>query len=211
MDKHTELSPRERKLLLSFISPATMWFRLAGFAVALLLFVAFVQFCIHWMLRDVLVAYHGLILILLSLGFAAYLYRKGGKLTGGRAFRAQIRKDLDAGLAESEIHEVTEAIEVASKDNQPPAFFLKLSDQRVLYVQGRETLLWKFKGFPWKRFAIRTAPHSGRYLGLLALGDSMDQVTQRPPLNIHELVELPKESGCHFLEDDFESLKAPRK
>jgi len=213
MAETSELLPRERKLLISFISPATVWFRAASFTVLVLLFAAFTQLMIHWLLKDLHTAYQPIILALLTLGFAAFLYRKSSKLTGGRKFRAKIKQDLEEGHVNVERFEVSEAIEVEAKKNEAPAFFLKLSTGKVMFIQGRENLLWKYKGFPWKAFAIRTAPNSGRYLGLQKLDESLKgkSVCKRPPLTIHEHVELPNETGCHVIEGDFENLKTPQK
>lgn len=156
MDVDTTLLPRERKLLEGFVSPATVWFRAGAFAILLMLFVGFVQLMMHWMLKDLFVQYHGLILLVLTLAFAILLYRTGGNWTGGRGFRAQIRMDLAEGHAVCEVHEVAKAIEVEGNEGKAPAYFLKLSDGRVMFIHGRENIIWKFRGFPGS--ALPSAP-----------------------------------------------------
>lgn len=208
MVETSKLSKKEVQELQSYVSYRTTLLR-AGFFCLLLIFVALFLFNVIARLTSGFTLYVLSISPTLLLG--TILYRTSKKWTGGPALRKNIREDLKNGVARVDTYSVLEAVEIDEQEDEGVGYFLKLEDSRVVFVQSQEVVSWKRRGFPWTRFKVRTAPVSGRFLGIRKDGERLKPSMVRAPLSLDEYKLLnPKSKELFVFTDwDFEALKIP--
>lgn len=107
-----------------------------------------------------------------------YMHRSAGKAFA--AVRAAYTRDLAAGTAVRTTYEVVDALSVEEYEDEGSAYYLKLADGRVLFLQGQ--YLYEYEAgedddgrptparFPASRFTIERTAESGLFLDLSDLG-----------------------------------------
>jgi hypothetical protein len=144
-----------------------------------------------------------------TLGFAAWLYRRAGGWTGGRAFRQKVRADLRGGVAVGRRVTAVDAIEIEEQEDEGPTFFLRTDDGRTMFFAGQYLERYQRKGFPWKAFDIFEAPESGLLMDIDAADERLVPSMRRGPLSwehTKRLGLLRKRYGV--IDVDFESLRS---
>ena len=114
------------------------------------------------------------------------VYRKSSRWTGGPAFRAQVRRDLDRGELAVRQVEAVDAVEFEEVGDCGPCYVLLTSDGRTLLFDGQYLDSYKRKGFPWTRFEIREAPESGVFFGLHKVGERLKPSAHVPAWSFEE-------------------------
>jgi hypothetical protein len=139
------------------------------------------------------------------------LYRRAGRWTGGRGFRAATRTDLERGLAAAHRITAVDAIEVEEQEDEGPAYFLLTAAGETMLFTGQYLDRYKRKGFPWRDFEILEAPESRVFFGLVPLGDRLAPSARRPPFTWDEYKRLCRAVKNYAVVDvDFEALKLGR-
>ena len=141
-------------------------------------------------------------------GFALALYVRAGRWTGGRALRAAVSRDLEKGQASIRRVVAIDAIEIEEQEDEGPAYFILTDDRTTMLFAGQYLARLKSKGFPWKGFDIREAPHSKTFFGITPAGDRLTPSARRPPLTWEEARTFGVFKGNYRIVDvEFESLK----
>lgn len=196
------MSPRQLAELRGYVSPWTSVGRVTLLLGASLLGGAMLRSLVIRIAPDA----HFLWWLVPSLGMAAGLFALGRRGSGGPALRERIRADLAGGVLNIDCIEVAEAIEVREQEDEGPAFFLKLTDGRVLVFSGQYLDRLKQRGFPWRIFELTEAPASKLIFQLKRLGAPIRPAFVREPFTF---AEFKTYGGGKYqvLETDFESLK----
>ncbi len=86
------------------------------------------------------------------------------------------REDLASGQAQVEEFKVLSIVEMEEYEDEGAGYFLELSDQRVLYVQGQDLYRLRLKKskFPSSGIIYVTGPRSHMRLDLQPSGESLD-------------------------------------
>lgn len=151
-----------------------------------------------------------------GLGFARYLYRKTEPLLA--AEREAHARDLAAGTAVCTTFDVVDALRVEEFEDEGSAYYLKLADGRVLFLQGQ--YLYEYEDgiadddgkpmparFPAARFTVERTAGSGLMLDLTGLGRVIPVSGVLPPFteDQHRADAVPQDGD--ILTIDFESLR----
>jgi hypothetical protein len=151
-----------------------------------------------------------------GLGFARYLYRKTEPLLAAQ--REAHASDLAAGTAVCATFDVVDALRVEELEDEGSAYYLKLADGRVLFIQGQ--YLYEYEDgvededgnpmparFPAARFTVERTAGSGLVLGLTDLGRMIPVSGVLPPFtpDEHSADTVPQDGD--ILTIDFESLR----
>jgi hypothetical protein len=152
-----------------------------------------------------------LVWLIPSLALAGALYAVAGRWTGGRGFRAAVRKDLAGGVAAVHAIVALDAVEVEEGEDEGPAYFVLTEDGSTLLFAGQYLGPYRRKGFPWKRFEILEAPASKIFFGLVARGERLAPSAQRPPFTWEEFKQFAQKTREYGVVDvDFDALKKGR-
>ena len=187
---YRSMTARERRELEALIAPSTMALRAGLFVLVVVV--------LGWMLRGVQ-SWIGVAVgfpitlpfwLALTLAFAAFLYVRSGRWTGGRELRSQVRRDLGRGEVSQHRVRVVEALEAPEVEDEGPVFFVLDEDGTTLFFAGQEIARYKGRGFPWSEFEIHETPESRRFLRIKALSGSVPNVEMRAPLSLSEAREL---------------------
>jgi outer membrane lipoprotein SlyB len=200
------ISKRRLAELRGYVAWTTIVFRALLFAVAIGIVAAMLR-SVHVGLGRPVIA-SDVVWIVPSAALAVALYRVSGRWTGGRAFRAAVRKDLAGGVAA--VHQVNavDAIEVEEQEDEGPSFFVLQDDGTTLLFTGQYLDPYKRKGFPWKMFEILEAPASKVFFGLKPVGEKLVPSRKRPPFTWEEYVRYAKPVRDYgIVAVDFEELK----
>ena len=202
------LTRRQRADLSGYVSPWIAMFRAGLFVVA----VAIVGFLLRAVYRAIVgdptsVAGDAWWAIP-TLAFAAALYGRAGRWTGGRATRQQIRADLKRGEVAVRRIVATDAIEVEEREDEGPAFFILTGDGTTMLFAGQYLDRLKRKGFPWTAFDIIEAPESKIFFDITPSGDRLRPSATRPPFTWEEMKSFgTNEKGDYRTVDvDFSAL-----
>jgi hypothetical protein len=135
------------------------------------------------------------------------LYRASSRWTGGRDFRARVRRDLAGGSLAVRKVQALDAIEVEEQEDEGPSYFILTQDGRTILFSGQYLDRYRGKGFPWTSFEILEAPESGVFFGLRSLGERLAP-SRRPPFGWEERKALGSFNRNYQVVDvDFPSLK----
>lgn len=197
------ISKRRLAELRGYVAWSTTFFRSAAFVAVVAGFA--------WMLRAVLARFDvGVVAawLLPSLALAALLYALAGRWTGGRAFRAAVRKDLAGGVAAAHLVVALDAIQVEEGEDEGPGFFVLCDDGRTLLFAGQYLGPYRRKGFPWTRFEILEAPESKVFFGLVPQGEKLAPSARRPPFTWEEFKQFARgKREYSVINVDFAALK----
>lgn len=175
------MTDAERRELEVLVSPAVTIAR----AVLFLLAVAFVG----WLARSIQLGVAEPAMPLWSvptLIFAAVLYRRAGRWTGGGALRDQIRGDLRTGEVEVCRIVVAAAVEAAEVEDEGPVIFVQDIEGDVHFFAGQEMAEHGARGFPWREIEVSRSCASDRLLSIDGSGGPFTPVATRPPLDLAE-------------------------
>ncbi|MFM9864060.1 MAG: hypothetical protein ACKVRO_10675 [Micropepsaceae bacterium] len=151
-----------------------------------------------------------------AIGFARYLYRKTLPLLS--AEREAHTRDLAADTAVCAAFEVIDALRVEELEDEGSAYYLKLADGRVLFLQGQ--YLYEYEDgiededgnpvqarFPADRFTVERTAGSGLVLGITGLGRVIPVSGVLPPFTVdeHSAGTVPQDGD--ILAIDFETLR----
>lgn len=192
------ISKRRLAELRGYVAWSTWFFRA-------LLFLAIIA-AFAWLLRRI--SDSVLVWLLPSLALAAAIYWVSGRWTGGRAFRAAVRKDLAGGVAAAHQVVALDAIEVEEGEDEGPAYFILADDGATLLFAGQYLDAWKRKGFPWKSFEVLEAPASKVFFGLVPGGEKLAPSLTRPPFTWEEHKAFAHIRNFGVVDVDFPALKA---
>jgi hypothetical protein len=115
------------------------------------------------------------------------LYFVSSRWTGGRSFRRKVRLDLARGEAALRRVAAVDAIEVAEREDEGHAYFLRTEYGRTMLFAGQYLEKYRRRGFPWKVFEIVEAPESQVFLDIVPIGDRLQPSSRRPPFSWEEL------------------------
>lgn len=204
------MSKRERAELEGIVSVGTQLLRAVLFSIAVAL-VGWLSFGVQSLANEVRGVPFGIpVWIVPSALFAAILYRRSARWTGGRAFRFQVRADLRGGVLAKHHVVVAEAVETPEIEDEGPVFFLEDQDGRTLFFAGQSMAREKQKGFPWREFEIVEAPESRYYFGVRRLGEPFADVTIAEPLSAERAQALGVWSANYgFVDSDLGELFGP--
>lgn len=148
--------------------------------------------------------------------FAQYLYRKTEPLLSKE--RDAHARDLAAGTAVRFTFDVVDAIRVEEFEDEGSAYYLKLADGRVLFLQGQ--YLYEYEAahegedgkpvrarFPADRFTIERTAGSGLVLGITDFGGLIPVSGVLPPFTVDERRDDSIPNDGDILRIDFESLR----
>ena len=186
---YRKLKARERSELVGFVSPWIWAFRAALFVIA----GALAGWAAYTLENALLPAsLPRLVWLLPTTLFAAWLYVRSRRWTGGPEFREKVRKDIQEGVA-CRLHvEVAAAVEFEGSGDSGPTFVITTASGEALLFCGQDYARRKAKGFPWREFEVLDAPHSKVFFALNRLGEPFKEVARRAPLTYRQAREL----GC---------------
>ncbi len=138
---------------------------------------------------------------------ATILYMRKGRAKW--TSRQDYAADLEGGRAAEVIYEVVDAIRVEEFEDEGSNYFLKLADNKVLFLTGQ--YLYESEeanAFPSTRIRVTRAPRSRLVFDLECFGTPLRPSTTRPPFSHedHRSGRVPKDG--EMLDVDFESLRA---
>lgn len=175
------MTARERAELEALVSPATSLLRAGLYLLAVA--------AIGWVARSLQYGATSVsppVWLLPTGAFAAFLYVRGARWTGGRALRAAVRRDLERGELALHRVRVVEALEAPEVEDEGPVFFVRDAGGDTLFFSGQEMARHKARGFPWTEFEIVEAPASKQFLRLRSGGPPFEGVELREPLGPEE-------------------------
>lgn len=174
--REDRLTGGERRELEGYVASSTALFR-----VFLFLLAAVVIGALSWRIQSWLSITQSWWL-LAPVIFAALLFGRSRRWTGGREFRRGVRADLAANRARVYVVRVVDAIEVQEVEDEGPTFFLKTDGGETLVMAGQYLDPYRARGFPWRLFEIREGYDSGSFLGLKRIGERIKPSMVRGPL-----------------------------
>jgi hypothetical protein len=203
------LSSREKKELASYVTWTVQAMRIGLYLGA----VGFVGACLRSLHRafgqDSVVFANEAWWIIPTVLFAVWLYRAGGRWTGGPKGRADIRTDLANG--QIAVHRITvlDAIMVEELEDEGPSFFVLSTDREVIFFHGQEFDTYRRRGFPWREFEIRELPTSKLLFRLRKRGEKFQPSFVRKPLSFEEMKYFSGNFHGRYrmVAADFDSLK----
>ena len=145
----------------------------------------------------------------LPTGLVAWaLYHASSRWTGGREFRARVRRDLERGTLAVRRVTAVDAIEVEEQEDEGPSYFVLTPDRQTIFFSGQYLDRYRSKGFPWTSFEILEAPESGVFFGLHRTGERLVPSARRRPFGWEERKALGGFNRKYQLINvDFGSLK----
>lgn len=151
----------------------------------------------------------------LALGTGLCMHRKNGPLIAAEC--DLYARDVEQGVAVRTTYSVTDAIRVEEFEDEGSAYYLKLGDGRVLFLQGQ--YLYEYDAdeddngrpvaarFPCARFTIERTAVSGLVLGLSDLGAPLARCGTRAPFTEEDhLANVVPPDGA-VLTINFETLR----
>jgi hypothetical protein len=136
------------------------------------------------------------------------LYRRSSRWTGGSAFRAQVRRDLDRGQLAIRQVEALDAVAFDEVEDCGPCYVLLASDGTTILFDGQYLDAYRRRGFPWTSFEIRETPESGVFFGLRRVGERLTPSAHLPALSFAERRALGSFNKRYQVIDiDFTALK----
>lgn len=202
------LSVGQIRQLRSYVAAGPTLFRAGLFLFAITIIGLLLKGAHASLSRRVLGLTHDAWWIVPVVAFGLALYLVASRWTGGRAFRATVRADLREGLAAVRRVSALEAIEVAEREDEGHAYFLRMEDGRTMLFAGQYLETLREQGFPWRLFEIVEAPHSHVFFGIEPLGEPLTPVFLRPPFSWEERKALgPLNENYFFVDTDFDALK----
>lgn len=198
------LTPAQRAELRGYVAWGVSVFRAVVFLAAVMAVAGLLR-AAHRLLPSGV--QHDLWWMLPGAAFALALYRKAGRWTGGRTFRARVRADLARGVAA--VHRVVaiEALEVEEREDEGPACFLHLVGGETMVFAGQYLEACMRRGFPWREFEIVEAPSSGVFFGIVPRGQKLTPTGRRPPLTWQEFKQFRLANRNYAIVDvPFEAL-----
>jgi hypothetical protein len=175
------LNRRERRELLGYVAWSTGALRAALFLAAVAI-VGALAWRVHGWLRG-----EGSWWLVAPAVFAAALFVRARRWTGGADLRRRIRADLASDSARVTLVRIDDAIEVEEAEDEGPTFFLHTDDGETLVFAGQYLDRPKARGFPWLAFEVREGAESKVFLGLSPVGEPLEPSTRRPPLTFAEI------------------------
>jgi hypothetical protein len=149
--------------------------------------------------------------LLPSIALAVALYRYGARWTGGRAFRAAVRRDLARG--EVAVHRVVarDAIGLEQQGDEGPAWFIRTDDDTTILFAGQYLETYVRKGFPWTVIDIVETPEARVFLRLESAGEKLAPSVTHAPSEGADLRAITGRVKNHEVVDlDFDALKEGR-
>jgi hypothetical protein len=151
-----------------------------------------------------------------AVAFAHYLYRKSEPLLSME--RDAHARDLAAGTAVCSTFDVVDALRVEELEDEGSAYYLKLADGRVLFLQGQ--YLYEYEAndededgnpvrarFPADRFTVERTAGSGLVLGITNFGRVIPVSGVLPPFTLDERRNDTVPNDGDILTIDFETLR----
>ena len=171
-------SKRQRNEIRGYVAPGPAAFRALLFLIAVGA-VMLVLRAIHFHFLRSMVASNA-VWIVPGIAFGIALRRRGARWTGGRAFRAAVRRDLARG--EAAVHRVVaiDAVELEEQEDEGPTYFVLTNDGSVLLFAGQDLYPYKRKGFPWTAFDIVESPESKVFIRIERAGDKLVPSVRHP-------------------------------
>ena len=151
-----------------------------------------------------------------AMGFGHYLYRKTEPLISKE--REAHALDLAAGTAVCSTFEAVDALRVEELEDEGSAYYLKLSDGRVLFLQGQYLYQYEGRGededgkpaqanFPSNRFTVERTAGSHMVLDMIDFGRLMPVSGVLPPFTLDERSDDNVPNDWDILTIDFETLR----
>jgi hypothetical protein len=142
-----------------------------------------------------------LIAIVIAVVIVAYMRRRHAGARGGLAYS----RDLAGGMAEEATFDVVDAIRVEEFEDEGSQYFLKLADERVLFLAGQ--YLYepeKARSFPCRKIRTTRAPNSRFLIDLACEGPYLEASGVRPPFSRreHDRSEVPQDGDVLRLNFD---------
>ncbi len=172
-----ELKKREREELAGIVA----WSAQIGRAVLFLLSMVIVGFIFRALLSLMSIEEPFWIVPTLILGYL--LYRRAERWTGGPVLRRHVRQDLEDGSVRITVIEPADVTEVEELEDEGPSYIVKTGEDDWILLSGQEMLPYKRRGFPWSKFGVEEAPHSGVFFGLTRMGDPVPVDRKIPPMS----------------------------
>jgi hypothetical protein len=206
--EYRPLSSRQKAELRGYVAAGTA----VGRAVLFLLAVGAFAFVLRAILRGLAAFWpplvHPIAWAVPAAILAVLLYRRSRRWTGGREFRAQVRRDLASGELAFRRVDVVEAIAFEEAGDSGPCYVLLTSDGRTLLFDGQYLETHRRKGFPWTSFEIREAPESRVFFGLHRIGERLAPSACLPAMSFEERKALGSfDRSYQEIDVDFEALK----
>jgi hypothetical protein len=160
-----------------------------------------------------------MVAVAIALGCGLSMYRSDAPALA--AERAKFERDLAAGTAVRTTYEVVDALSVEEYDDEGSAYYLKLADGRVLFLQGQ--FLYEYEAgedddgrpvparFPASRFTIERTAESGHFLDLLDLGAPLVPSGTLSAFTSADYLADKVPGDGEVLTVDFESLRRSRR
>jgi hypothetical protein len=151
-----------------------------------------------------------------AVAFAHYLYRKTQPLLSME--REGHARDLAAGTATCFTFDVVDALRVEELEDEGSAYYLKLADGRVLFLQGQYLYEYEARDededgnpaparFPADRFTVERTAGSGLVLGITNFGRLIPVSGVLPPFSLDERGGDAVPNDGDILTIDFDSLR----
>ena len=124
---------------------------------------------------------------------------------------ARLDRDLAEGLARESTCQVVDAIRVEEFEDEGSQYYLRLRDDRVLFLAGQYLYEPEEEGrFPRSEVSVVRAPHTGTVLDLRCEGAPVAVSGVRAPFDMedHRAGRVPEDG--QLVDVPFESLRPPR-
>lgn len=121
--------------------------------------------------------------IAVPLIFGSYLYVVAGRWTGGTELRRAVRLDLEGNVARVYRFRCSDVIVFEENEDEGPVVFVETTEGETLVFTGQDLARQVKRGFPWREFELRVAPHSQQFLGFGERGDPHPPSAVRQPLS----------------------------
>ena len=123
-------------------------------------------------------------------------------------WRAAAAKDLELGLADVEHYDITDALLIEEQEDEGPAYYLRLTDGRVLFLQGQYLYDDEEESFPCETLCIARARESRMLLSFEPAGRRIAVSGRLPAFGTGDWKagRVPEDGA--LLDVDFEALKA---
>jgi len=180
------LTRRQRKELHHFVATSTSVLRVTLFVLSVGMFGA--------ILRGIQIKIFGgpPLWALVTVAVGMWFYIKSKKWTGGPEFRKQTRRDLEAGVAKVTVIEPAHVTEIDEVEDEGPSYIIESKKGESILLTGQWLVRTKKRQFPWSKFEIAEAPHSGHFFGIRKQGEPIPISAKRDAPSY----EQAKKLGC---------------
>ena len=189
------MTKRQLKELSGYVSTSTQILRVVFLIILLVVFSRLAYVVTGFLLKPFSPTIHKPAWIVLTslIGVGLLVFSKKG--SGGRAWKANVKADIERKQIAVHTIEVIDGFVFPEQEDEGPTILVKAREGECLMFKGQDLARIHSRGFPWKMFEIRESPRAKVFFGITKRGEPFPALLKRDG----------------FTWDDYKKLAAGRK